>query len=241
MSYEDLRDLEMAGVKWELVDTIDNAPAVQISTPDPAASPTPVPPRAPVGIDMANNMATAADTMEKLVTAISEFPHPLRAGAANIVMPHIAKNPNGLVILTDVPSAEDDASGHILTGAAGEMLDKMLGAIGMSRDTVSIIPMIFWRTPGGRTPSEVEINLARPFVMRALELAPARVVLSLGTLAAESFAGVNLMRSHGTPVVASDGRTYMPIFHPNYMMLKPESKRDAWTALQKVENLLKTL
>ena len=202
-----------------------------------------VPPIAPmqsVSAETARARAARPTDASSLCRMIAEFGHPLRAGATNVVVPHIAPNPNGLLIITDMPGIDDDVTGNILAGAAGELLDKMLGAIGMSRDMVSISPMLFWRTPGGRTPTEEEMELARPFLDKLLALTAPRVILTLGTMAATRIAGVNLARAHGAVVNRDDATVVVPIYHPNYLMLKPAAKRDVWTALQQVQNLLKT-
>ena len=116
----------------------------------------------------------------------------------------------------------------------------MLAAIGMSRETVSISPLVFWRTPGGRTPSRTDLDLARPFVDRFIELLEPRIIITLGTIAAtEMIPGTDLMRNHGAESVLPNGIHVFSIYHPNYMMLKPESKRDVWNVLQQVQNLLK--
>ncbi len=257
MSDYKLRDLELSGVRWEISDTPIMAPRAK-NTPDvrdvPArpnvativaeigrASATVVPPVAPMqsmSLDTVRAMASRPNDMETLCRMIGEFNHPLRATATNTVLPHVG---NGkLLILTDVPGADDDASGNVLSGMAGELMDKMLNAIGESRETVSIVPMIFWRTPGGRTPSEVELDMARPFVDRIIELLNPRVVLTLGTLPAACLINANLAKSHGVPVVMENGAMCVPIFHPNYLMLKPAAKRDVWNALQNVQNILKS-
>ena len=257
---DDLRDLQLAGVQWEIEDTPITLRAHAATAAQTAATPSTaapkaagvatqhaattntiaVPPIAPVAHDSAEKIAAAAGTIAELIAELRGFEHPLRATATTVVMPHIAENQGPLMILTDGPGADDDAAGKILTGAGGELLDKMLGAIGLSRDVVSIVPMLFWRTPGGRSPSRVELDLARPFVMRMIEMIAPRAILSLGTLPAGEVAGLNLAKSHG---VRTDvlGRPFMPIYHPNYLMLKPATKRDAWGALQELQNLLKTL
>lgn len=255
MLCDDLRDLTMAGVRWELTElpmaTIianaamakaqtdaQNAPAKMQRTPTSVVPP--IAPIIPMSVDTAVAMATRPADMDSLRRMIAEFNHPLRAGATNVVTPHVAKNPSGLVIVTDMPGSDDDASGTILGGAAGELLDKMIGAIGLSRDTVSIVPMLFWRTPGGRTPTREELDLARPFVNRAIELLTPRVVLTLGTTAAAEIANAPLPRGHGVVTDIAGGVKCVPIYHPNFLLLKPNAKRDAWTALQTVQNLLKS-
>lgn len=248
MYQDELHDLLINGVKWEL----SEEPTTHIG-----ASPTPilqthssnkptttvVPPIAPaqtISVATVISMVARPGDMDALGRMITEFNHPLRGGATNVVLPWVASKPNGLVILTDMPSTDDDASGQILSGATGELMDKMLAAIGMSRENVSIVPMLFWRTPGGRTPSREEIDLSRPFVDRIIKLLSPRVILTLGTLPAMEIGNVQIARDHGKIVDLANGIKLIAIYHPNYLLLKPSAKRDAWTALQDAEKLLKT-
>lgn len=258
MSDFNLRDLDLAGIRWEITDSPIMAPRVQPTAPDTpiapsrptaativaeigraAASVVPaVAPMQTMSIDTVRAMAARPTDMATLNRMIGEFNHPLRATATNTVFPHVG---NGkLMIITDIPGADDDASGNILSGTTGELMDKMLNAIGESRETVSIVPMIFWRTPGGRSPSQSELDMARPFVDKAIELIRPRVILTLGTLPAAQMVNVNLAKSHGVAVHMENGATCVPIFHPNYLILKPAAKRDVWNALQNVQNILKT-
>lgn len=249
MEYDALRDLVMAGVTWELADTTPTkaTDAVYDTNNDGNAVRntaqnvvTPVAPQQPLSPDVAAAMAARPNDIDSMIRMISEFNHPLRATATNVVPPHIAKNPNGVLVITDIPGPDDDISGKILTGAAGDLMDKMLGAIDMSRENVSIASMLFWRTPGGRTPTRVELDLGRPFLNRIIEMLNPRMILTLGTLPAAEIAGINLARAHGIPTDTDSGITVVPIYHPNFLILKPSAKRDAWTALQNVQKLLKT-
>ncbi|MCR5194621.1 MAG: uracil-DNA glycosylase [Alphaproteobacteria bacterium] len=246
-----LQDLALAGVKWELEEAafgqiqadIDSGAVVQTTERTRLASSVvpPIAPVVPVSVETAVSMSMRPTNIESLVRMISEFNHPLRSGATNVVMPNIAKCPSGLMVITDIPSNEDDASGHILTGKTGELFDKMLAAIGMSRDTVTITPLIFWRTPGGRTPTENELALSRPFVNRMINLLEPRIIITLGTLAAAQIAGIDLMKHHGDKIVLDNDVLVFPIYHPNYLMLKPTAKQSVWTVLQNVQNLLKNV
>ena len=258
MSDNTLRDLELAGVRWELADapigTTPKETVPETSAPvryDASSvvseigrvATSVVPPIAPtqtMSLETVRAMASRPNDMPALSRMIGEFNHPLRVTATNTVLPHIAPGQGGMVILADIPGSDDDATGNILSGASGELMDKMLGAIGLSRENVSIVPILFWRTPGGRTPSRSELDLARPFVDKAIELLKPRVILTLGTLPATEIAGINLGRAHGVPVTTDSGITIMPIFHPNYLLLKPAAKRDVWNALQNVQNILKS-
>ncbi len=242
-----LKDLVLAGVKWELSENSvgfmelihQNAPAPERTRTVSTVVP-PISPIVPMSVDTAVAMATRPTTVDALLRMILEFNHPLRASVTNTVLPSAAKNPNGIMIITDIPSSDDDLSGNILSGVAGDLLDKMLVAIGMSRETVSITPLIFWRTPGGRTPSRTDLDLSRPFVDRFIELPEPKIIITLGTIAAsEIVPGMNLMHNHGMESVLPNGIHVFSIYHPNYMILKPESKRDVWNVLQQVQNLLK--
>lgn len=247
MYCEELQDLMLSGVKWEINEN-PNTPEYKNQQPQSATQhdvgATIVPAIAPakeVPLSTAVSMAARPNDIESLCRMIGEFNHPLKRGATNVVLPHIAQNPNGIMILTDMPSAEDDANGDVLSGSAGDMIDKMLNAIDMSRDSVSIIPMLFWRTPGGRTPTDSEIDLAKPFVERLIEMLNPKIILTLGTLPAATFGGVQLAGKMGIPVDTTYGAKLVPIYHPNFLALKPSAKRDVWNVLQNLQNLLKTV
>lgn len=244
MGHYMLRDLCMAGVQWELTEspakTDIHGTAQQ--TPIPAknsSKPAIIPAAAPITLDIVKSMVNRPNDIDSLVRMIGEFNHPLRSGATNVVMPNIAKNPNGLVIITDMPRTDDDLSGKILSGQAGEMIDKMLSAIDMGRDSVSIIPLVFWRTPGERTPSRAELDLIRPFIDKMLEMLKPKIVITLGTLATSEIGKTNLNANHDTQINTDDGYVVVPMFHPNYLILKPSAKREVWVTLQNVQKMLK--
>lgn len=260
----DLRDLELAGVKWEITDipmtmmaaaktnavaqpqnsvqkTIETTETLNAINRIATSVVPPIAPIIPISIDTVRAMAARPSDINALNRMIAEFKHPLQGGAKNTVLIHQAQQPSGLMIITDIPSADDDSTGKVLSGDAGEMMNKMLNAIGLSRENTTIMPIIFWRTPGGRSPSRTEIDLAKPFVMRAIELTAPKIILSLGTLPAMEIGNVNIAKSHGVPVTTESGATLVPIYHPNYLILKPTAKRDVWDALQNVQNMLKSL
>ena len=244
MYSEELRDLLISGVKCELSEcSTTNVSPTQTTMPaTQKASNTIVPPISPVQTvseSTAVAMAARPTDLDSLCRMIAEFNHPLRGGATNVVLPWVAPKPNGLVIVTDMPGADDDATGKILSGPTGELMDKMLAAINMSREMVSIIPMLFWRTPGGRGPSRDEIILARPFVDRAIEMLAPRVILAIGSLPATELGNIQIARDHGKIVELDNGIKLVAMYHPNYILLKPAAKRDAWSVLQNIENLLK--
>ena len=246
MGINAIQELKMAGVQWELAENPSNFGA-KIKTKQESQTnrievkPIIIPASAPLTLETVKSMVERPENINALVRMVAEFNHPLRNGATNVAMPNIASNPNGLVIITDMPSADDDLSGQILSGSAGEMIDKMLSAIEMSRENVSIIPLVFWRTPGGRTPTREELDLVRPFIDKMLDMLQPKIVLTLGTLSATEIAKTNLTTNHGNEIQSDQGYKIFPIYHPNYLMLKPSAKKDVWLVLQNVQKLLKNL
>ena len=247
MGKDSLLDLKMAGVQWELSETPCNCASKKTPVQQTFASqtnrqdtgPVIVPPSAPITLETVKSMVSRPTDIQSLVRMVCEFNHPLRNGVTNVVLPNIAQNPNGLLIITDIPSTDDDLSGNILSGIAGEMTDKMLSAIDMSRDSVSIVPLVFWRTPGGRTPTKEELDLVRPFIDKIIEMLNPKVILTFGTLAAQEIGQTNLTSMHGNEITTNSGYTVIPVYHPNYLILKPSAKRDVWNALQNVQKMLK--
>jgi len=240
-----LQDLNMAGVRWELSESptkqdIKKAPTQQnlISNKE-ITKPVIIPASAPITLDTVKSMVERPTDIDSLVRMIAEFNHPLRGGATNVVLPNIATNPNGLLIITDLPSSDDDLSGKVLSGPAGELTDKMLSAINMSRENVSIVPVLFWRTPGGRTPNREELDLSLPFVNKMIEMLKPRIVITLGTLSTSEIAKTNLTDVQGNEIISDKGFTIIPMYHPNYLILKPSAKKDVWEALQNIQKLLK--
>ena len=242
-----LQDLNMAGVRWELAETTFKPTQKQTPiqqnfteiTNRSASKPIIVPPSAPITLNTVKSMVERPTDVNSLIRMICEFNHPLRDGATNVVIPNIAEKPNGLLIITDLPSTEDDLSGKILSGTAGDLIDKMLSAIEMSRKEVSIVPLVFWRTPGGRTPTREELDLVRPFVDKMIDMLKPKIIVTLGTLTATEIAKINLTSKHGNEIQTDFGYVVVPIYHPNYLILKPSAKREVWDALQNVQKMLK--
>ena len=240
-----LQDLNMAGVRWELSEIptkqdIKSNPVQQtFNTTKNDTKPVIVPAAAPITLETVKAMVERPSDIDSLSRMIAEFNHPLRSGATNVVMPNIATNPNGLLIITDLPSTDDDLCGKILSGKAGELTDKMLSAINMSRENVSIVPLLFWRTPGGRSPSREEIDLSLPFIDKIIDMLKPTVIITFGTTATTEIAKTNLTNMHGTEINSDKGYKIIPMYHPNYLILKPSAKKEVWDALQNVQKLLK--
>ncbi len=140
-----------------------------------------------------------------------------------------------LVFVGEAPGADEDRTGVPFVGRAGELLDKMIVAMGWRRSDVYIANVLKCRPPGNRTPLADEIAACRPFLDAQLGVLAPRIVVALGRPAANTLLGTD------APISALRGRFHelnglrvMPTFHPAYLLREPDRKRDAWADLKLV-------
>jgi uracil-DNA glycosylase family 4 len=211
------------------------APPAKVVVPVvmPAAAP---PASAPVA--RAQQVATAAATREELRAALAAFDGcPLKATATNLVFAD--GNPDaGLMLVGEGPGAEEDRAGLPFVGPSGQFLDRMLASIGLDRTKYLITNLIPWRPPGNRNPTDSEVLICLPFLLRHIALVRPRRLVLLGALAARAVTGSNtgITRTRGKWVeVAIPGLERplpaLPMLHPAYLLRTPGAKRDAWADL----------
>jgi len=142
------------------------------------------------------------------------------------------------------PGADEDEQGFPFVGAAGQLLDRMIDAMGFSRDEVYVCNIVKCRPPGNRKPSDEEMHLCRPFVERQLALLKPQVIVALGGTAVAGLLG----ETRGITSIRGTFRLYegriavMPTFHPAYLLRNPAAKREVWNDLrQVVEHMGRTL
>ena len=147
-----------------------------------------------------------------------------------------------LVFVGEAPGGDEDVQGEPFVGAAGQLLTKMIEAMGFSRDTVYICNVIKCRPPGNRNPEPDEVAACEPFLKKQLAALRPRVIVALGKFAAHC-----LLRTE-TPITRLRGTwgTYegiatMPTFHPAYLLRTPEGKRLVWQDLKSVLAALKQM
>ena len=138
-----------------------------------------------------------------------------------------------LMIIGEAPGRDEDLSGTPFVGPAGQLLDKMLAAIGLGEADVHITNSVYWRPPGNRTPSPQETQVCRPFLDRQIELVAPDIIALLGGTAANAVLGVpgGIMRLRGSwkeIEVGSRRIRVMPSLHPAYLLRTPVGKRQAW-------------
>lgn len=144
-----------------------------------------------------------------------------------------------LVFVGEGPGENEDLQGVPFVGAAGELLTKMIAAMGYRRDEVYICNVVKCRPPGNRNPEPDEIAACEPFLRSQLQAIQPKVIVALGKFAAQT-----LLRDP-TPITRLRGqwRSYqgiqlMATFHPAYLLRSPQEKRKAWEDLQQVMKLL---
>ena len=175
----------------------------------PAAAPFKAPPRGAAAAVQAGALAAAATTLDALHAALDGFEGcPLRATATNTVRP--SGNPAaGLVLVAEAPGAEDDRTGAAFSGPPGQMLDRVLGSIGLDRSAVLLTHLVPWRPPGSRAPNEAEVQACLPFLQRLLALARPRRIVLAGAGPAKALAGategVRRLRGRWLPIPIEGG------------------------------------
>lgn len=222
----------------------DTAPAGAGLPPPERGSPRGPAPRAPaIGLPVppdasrAAALAAAAGTLDALRDAIAAFDgSALRDTATNLVFSDGVPGAPTMLI-GEAPGAEEDRLGKPFVGASGQLLDRMLASVGLSRARdVYVTNILPWRPPGNRTPTDAEIALFLPFVHRHIALARPERVLLLGGVAAKALLGakegITRLRGKWTRLPPeAGGLPALPTLHPAYLLRTPAAKRDAWADL----------
>ena len=224
------------------------APIAAEAEPAPAEPSAPVtasqpPPPAPMlalsddAVAEAEALAAAAATLAGLAAAQSGFDGvELKRGARNFCFAD--GNPAARVmIIGEAPGEDEDAAGKPFVGRAGQLLDRMLAAIGLSRGSPDparaayITNVLTWRPPGNRRPEPSEIAASLPFLRRHVELADPAFILLMGNTPFQAILGrTGILKLRGQWTEAF-GRPALPMAHPAYLLRNPIAKRDAWADL----------
>jgi uracil-DNA glycosylase len=149
-------------------------------------------------------------------------------------------NPNAdLMFVGEAPGADEDIQGEPFVGRAGQLLTKIIEAIGMTRQDVYIANVIKCRPPQNRNPEPDEVEKCEPFLFRQIDTIKPKVIVALGKFAAQS-----LLKTT-EPITRLRGREYkyrdailMPTFHPAFLLRNPSSKREVWEDMKRVRAIL---
>ncbi len=145
-----------------------------------------------------------------------------------------------LVFVGEGPGAQEDLTGRPFVGRAGQLLEKMIGAIGLKRSDVYICNVVKCRPPENRNPMPDEIEACSPYLFRQLELIRPELVVALGKFAAQTLlkteTPISKLRSQ---VYDYRGTKLLATFHPSYLLRNPPAKKEAWEDLKQVAKILR--
>jgi DNA polymerase len=144
-----------------------------------------------------------------------------------------------LMFVGEAPGADEDASGRPFVGRAGQLLNKIIEAIGMKREEIMIGNVNRCRPPQNRTPTTAEAAICKPFLLREISVIQPEVIVVLGNTAMKNLLdtkeGITKLRGQFQDY---RGIKVMPTFHPAYLLRDPSKKREAWEDMKKVRDYL---
>ncbi len=238
-------------IEWGADEALDDTPINRMAVSPPAPVPVPARPAqaasAPrlAAAAQAQAAADGANTIEALRQALASFTAcPLATTATKLVFAD--GNPAaGLVVVGEVPGAEEDVTGLPFQGLAGQLLDRMFASIGLSRADMLLTSLVPWRPPGGRPPTDTEVQTCAPFLWRHLTLLRPRLIVAAGTLPARLLTGkgdtIRKLRGRFVPVPVPGLPApipTLPIFSPALLLTTPACKREAWADLITLQRAL---
>ena len=183
---------------------------------------------------LARQLAASASTLEELRQHMAGFDGcNLKFTAKNLVFAD--GNPQAsLMLVGEAPGRDEDIEGLPFVGRSGRLLDRMLAAIGLDRNSAYIANVIPWRPPGNRTPTPHETEICRPFIERQIELVNPKVLVNLGGPSAKTLLntteGILRLRGNWRVHTTASGVAIpaMPTLHPAYLLRTPAHKKLAW-------------
>ena len=200
----------------------------------------------------ARSLAAAATNLDELRRAVEEF--------RGVNLAFTAKNPcfaDGnpaapLMVIGEAPGRDEDISGLPFVGRSGQLLDRILHAIGRDRASADkgtyISNVIYWRPPGNRKPTLHEVHICQAFIERQIELADPRVVVFAGNTPTQTLLGTRegITRMRGrwkayTPPGGTRAIPAMPTLHPAFLLRQPQQKRHIWNDMLAVREKLREL
>ena len=250
----------LAALAWQIelgaTEAIGDAPVHRYALADkaPAARAASGPQKAPVtpglvrvseevdAVAIAKAAVSSVATLEALRDAMAGFEHcELKKGARNTVFADGVAGAR-VMIIGEAPGRDEDREGRPFVGRAGQLLDRMLGAIGLDRaENVYITNVLPWRPPQNRDPKPEEIAMLKPFLERHVALAQPQVLVLMGNISCTAVLGRRgITRMRGTWEEAM-GLPTLPMFHPAYLLRNPQAKREAWADLLSLQARLKDL
>lgn len=198
-------------------------------------------------LQTAEQLSVKAQTLEQLRENLQAFDGcALKKTAMNTVF-GVGPKDAPIMFIGEAPGADEDRQGIPFVGVSGQLLDKMLSFIGVSREKNAYISNIIpWRPPGNRKPSTLEIELCLPFILRHIELVNPKIIVCVGGTSVTSLlqTGETITRVRGqwrSLKIGSREIPLMPIFHPAFLLRSPAYKKTTWQDLLELKRKLNEL
>ncbi len=194
----------------------------------------------------AHKLAATANSLAELEKILANFDGcALKKRATQLVFSD-GNEKAQIMIIGEAPGRDEDIEGKPFVGRAGQLLDKMLGAIGLNRDKVYIANIVAWRPPGNRNPTISEIASCLPFLHRQIEFVAPKIILTLGAPAAHTLFNCK------TPITKLRGNWQqlelnnlsikaLPTFHPAFLLRQPAQKAYVWQDMLKLKSMINEL
>jgi len=196
-------------------------------------------------LEKAAEQAKAAPTLKALKTIIEGFDAGVLSDhARNVVFAR--GNPDAdIMVIGEAPGRTEDESGKPFVGPAGQLLDKMFAAINLSEDSLYITNVCNWRPPKNRNPTEAELTMCAPFITRHMELIAPKLVVIVGGISLQALTGkTGIMKTRGRWQeldIGGEQIPAMPLYHPAFLLRRPELKKDAWRDLLAIKERLESI
>lgn len=210
------------------------APATTIRKPAVTASTPAVRKESPV----TRPASAGNDSLETVAAEIAACTAcPLHEGRTNTVPGQGNAQHPDILFIGEAPGADEDEQGLAFVGRAGQLLTKMIEAMGYTRDEVFIANINKCRPPGNRAPTPQEMETCLPFLKRQIAILQPKVIVAMGATAVNGLIdlpkGMGITKARGT-WMSFEGIDLMPTFHPAYMLRNPNMKRPVWEDLKTV-------
>lgn len=241
--FQDLGPLPALGQPAKPAGSVDKpAPQIRKAPPPPNSAPLAAAHQAvgaDAGLMAARELARGARDLQELRALLEAFDGcGLKTAAARLCLSRGSPNAR-IVLIGEAPGKDEDAKGLPFVGRAGQLLDSMLTAIGLTDKDVYITNLVFWRPLGNRTPTPEEVQVCQPFVERQIELLSPEILIFLGNAAAKQLTGATegIMKLRGK-WLSYAGIRAMATLHPAYLLRNPIAKRLAWRDLLAIREAL---
>jgi len=194
----------------------------------------------------ARTLAREAADLETLQSKMAEFDGCALKGTATQLVFADGLPGSRIMLIGEAPGEGEDRIGRPFVGRAGQLLDRMLSAIGLDRQKVYIANVVPWRPPGNRTPTLQETQICLPFIERQIDLADPEYLVCLGGSAARALLGVHrgIKRARGSwflyPRKAGRDIRALAMLHPAFLLRQPANKRFAWADMRALARVLET-